>query len=153
MGENSPLLGKDAPAFTLPKLDGGDFDLASERGHVVVLDFWATWCGPCIKSLPGIVEMVSAFPADKVKLIGVNQGESAEQVKKFLAARGLKLDVPPRRRPGIGRKYGIDAIPRTLIIGPDGKVAWDQTGYDADAETTASGVIKKLLDPSAPKTP
>ncbi len=131
-GENSPLLGKDAPTFTLPMLDGGDFDLGAEKGHVVVLDFWASWCGPCIKALPGIIDTVSAFPPDKVKLIGINQGESPDQVKHFLEARGIKLNVAMDADQGVGRKYGVDAIPRTIIVGPDGKVAWDQTGYDPD---------------------
>jgi thiol-disulfide isomerase/thioredoxin len=92
-GENSPLLGKEAPTFTLPLLEGGDFDLAAEKGRIVVLDFWATWCGPCVESLPGLIETLSSFPADRVKLIGVNQGESPAQVKHFLETRGLKLTV------------------------------------------------------------
>jgi peroxiredoxin len=144
-GDNSPLLGKDAPDFTLPKLTGGDFTLASEKGHVVVLDFWATWCGPCIKSLPGLIELAGGFPSDKVKLIGINQGEPPEQVTRFLEARGLKLSVVMDADQGVGRKYGVDAIPRTIVVGPDGKVAWEQTGYDPDGEAGAAEVIKKLL--------
>jgi peroxiredoxin len=146
-GENSPLLGKDAPTFSLPGLDGADFDLASAKGQIVVLDFWATWCGPCIKSLPGLVDLVSSFPTDKVKLVGINQGEAAEQVKHFLETRGLKLDVALDADQAVGRKYGVDAIPHTIIVAPDGKVAWEQTGYDPDGDSGASDVIRKLLDP------
>jgi thiol-disulfide isomerase/thioredoxin len=147
-GENSALLGKDAPTFSLPLLDGGpDFDLAAEKGHVVVLDFWATWCGPCVRSLPGTVDLVSAFPPDKVKLVGINQGEVPDQIKRFLATRGLKLTVALDADQSVGRKYGVDAIPRTIVVGPDGKVAWDATGFDPDGESAAADVIKKLLDP------
>ena len=151
--QSSPLVGKDAAAFSLPLLAGGDFDLASEKGHIVILDFWATWCGPCIKSLPGLIDTVAGFPADRVKLIGVNQGESAEQVKRFLEARGLKLTVAMDGDQSIGQKYGVDAIPRTIIVGPDGKVAWEQTGYDPDGDSAASDAIKKLLDPAAVADP
>jgi thiol-disulfide isomerase/thioredoxin len=146
-GQNSPLLGKDAALFTLPLLAGGDFDLASEKGHIVVLDFWASWCGPCVRSLPGLVDSVGAFPPDKVKLIGINQGEAPDQVKHFLEARGLKLTVAMDADQGVGRKYGVDAIPRTIVVGPDGKVAWEQTGYDPDGEGAVADAIKKLLDP------
>ena len=147
-GENSPLLGKDAPAFTLPMLDGSDFDLASEKGHIVVLDFWATWCAPCVQSMPGLVAMVAAFPPDKVQLVGVNQGEPPDQVKRFLEARGLKMAVAMDSDQAVGHKYAGDpiTIPVTLIVGPDGKVAWAQTGYDPDGDTGAADAIKKLLD-------
>jgi peroxiredoxin len=53
----------------------------------------------------------------------------------------------------VGRKYGVNAIPHTIIVGPDGKVAWEQTGYDPDADSAASDVIKKLLDPAAVDAP
>ena len=116
-----------------------------------MLDFWATWCGPCIKSLPGLVELAGGFPPDKVELIGINQGEPPEQVTRFLEARGLKLSVVMDADQSVGRKYGVDAIPRTIVVGPDGKVAWEQTGYDPDGEAGAAEVIKKLL--AAPPAP
>jgi peroxiredoxin len=149
-GENSPLLGKDAAGFKLPLLEGGDFDLDAQKGQIVVLDFWASWCGPCVKSLPGLVASLAAFPPDRVKLIGVNQGESPAQVKQFLEARGLKLTVAMDTDQEVGRKYSVDAIPHTVIVGPDGKVAWEQTGYDPDGENEASDAVKKLLAAPVP---
>jgi peroxiredoxin len=149
-GDNSPLLGKDAIPIKLPSLDGGEFDLDALKGQVVVLDFWATWCAPCIKALPDLISAMASFPADRVKFIGVNQGESPDQVKHFLEARGLKFSVAMDADQSVGHKYGADVIPETVIIGPDGKVAWTQTGYDPDGESEASDVVKKLLDPPTP---
>jgi peroxiredoxin len=148
--ENSPLLGKAAATFKLPLLEGGDFDLDAAKGQVVVLDFWASWCGPCVKSLPGLIDALSSFPADRVKLIGVNQGESPAQVKHFLETRGFKLTVAMDADQSVGQKYGVDAIPHTVIVGPDGKVAWVQTGYSPDGDTDASDAVKRLLAPPTP---
>jgi thiol-disulfide isomerase/thioredoxin len=152
--EASPLLGKDAFPVVLPLLDGGNFDLSDEKGHIVVLDFWASWCAPCVQSLPELIAAVAAFPADKVKLIGINEAESPDQVKHFMETRGVKFTVAMDADQAVGRKYDPEvAIPRTIIVGPDGKVAWDQTGYDADALSSATDAIKKLLDPPAKSTP
>jgi peroxiredoxin len=148
-GESSPLLGKDASIFTLPLLAGGNFDLSEQKGRVVVLDFWASWCGPCVKSLPGLIETLASFPADRVTLLGVNQGEASAQVKHFLEARNLKMTVALDADESIGKKYGADAIPHTVIVGPDGKVAWTQTGYDPDGDKAAADTIKHLLDAGA----
>ena len=144
-GENSDLLGKEAPTFKLTMLDGEEFDLRRQRGQVVVLDFWATWCGPCIKSLPGLIDAAGQFPGDKVKLIGVNQAEAPEQVKRFLEAHQWKLTVAMDAGQSVAKQYGVDGIPHTVIVGPDGKVAWVNTGYTADGDEKASEEIKKLL--------
>ncbi len=144
-GESSPLTGKAAKAFKLPLLGGGEFDLAAEQGKVVVLDFWATWCGPCIKSLPALLEAMAALPADRVKLIGVNQSEPAEQVKRFLDARGWKLTVALDAGQNIGRQYGVEGIPHTVIVGPDGKIAWVKTGYSPDGAAEAANAVRQLL--------
>ncbi len=144
-GENSELLGKDAPTFKLKTLDGGEFDLSKQKGSIVVLDFWATWCGPCIKSLPGLMEAMGQFPGDKVKLVGVNQAEAPDQVKRFLETHKWTLTVAMDAGQSVGRQYGVDGIPHTVIIGPDGKVAWVHTGATPDADAQASEVVKKLL--------
>ncbi len=110
-----------------------------------MLDFWATWCGPCIKSLPGLIEALAAFPEDRVKFIGVNQGEPGDQVKRFLETRGWKLTVAMDASQNVAKQYGVDGIPHTVIIGPDGKVAWVKTGYTAGGEMEVSKEISRLL--------
>ncbi|MDB6171141.1 MAG: TlpA family protein disulfide reductase [Chthoniobacteraceae bacterium] len=152
-GQSSPTLGKEAKSFKLPLLAGGDFDLAREKGKVIVLDFWATWCGPCIKALPGLIEAMAAFPEDRVKLIGVNQSEPGDQVKRFLETRGWKLTVAMDAGQNVAKQYGVDGIPHTVIIGPDGKVAWVKTGYSADGGTEAADAVKQLLAAPAPPEP
>jgi thiol-disulfide isomerase/thioredoxin len=144
-GESSPAIGKTAKAFKLPLLGGGEFDLAKEKGRIVVLDFWATWCGPCIKSLPGLIEAMSAFPGEQVKLIGVNQSEPAEQVKRFLETRRWPLTVVMDAGQSVARQYGVDGIPHTVIVGPDGNVVWVKTGYSPNGATEAASAIKQLL--------
>ena len=145
-GEGSALLGKDAPTFKLAMLDGsGDFDLGQQKGRVVVLDFWATWCGPCVRSLPGLIETMAQFPAEQVRFVGLNQAEVPEQVKRFLETRGWKLAVAMDAGQNVARQYGVDGIPHTVVVGPDGKVAWVRTGYDPDGETAVADAVKKLL--------
>jgi thiol-disulfide isomerase/thioredoxin len=153
-GESSPTLGTDAKSFKLPLLDGGEFELAHEKGKIIVLDFWATWCGPCIRSLPGLIEAVAALPSERVKLIGVNQGEPKEQVKRFLGTRGWKIAVAMDMGQSVGRLYGVDGIPHTVVIGADGKIAWVKTGYSPDGEKEVTDAVTRLLAiPSTPAEP
>ncbi len=145
-GQSSPLLNKDAKPFKLPLLAGGDFDLVQEKGKVIVLDFWATWCGPCIKSLPDMIDQMSAFDAKKVRFIGVNQAEAKEAVKTFLETRGWKFEVALDANQRIGQSFGVEGIPHTVIIGPDGKVAYVKTGYEPDGAKKIAEMVKKLLE-------
>jgi len=144
-GQSSPLLNQDAKPFKLPLLAGGEFDLAQEKGKVIVLDFWATWCGPCIKSLPDMISQMSAFDAKKVRFIGVNQAESKDAVTTFLATRGWQFEVVLDASQRVGQSFGVEGIPHTVIIGPDGKVAYVKTGYEPDGAKQVAETVRKLL--------
>jgi peroxiredoxin len=84
-----------------------------------------------------------------VQLIGVNQGEPADQVRQFRQARNWKLNVALDPNQKVGRLYNVDGIPHTVIVGPDGKVARVKTGYDPDNEKEVVEAVKKLLEPAA----
>ena len=79
-----------APEIFTKTLEGEDFKLSDYKGKVVVLDFWATWCGPCVRALPELLKATSNFNKNKVALIAVNQGESPKVISKFLEKKQLK---------------------------------------------------------------
>jgi thiol-disulfide isomerase/thioredoxin len=144
-GDSSAMIGKAAPTFSLPLLAGGQLDLSHERGKVVVLDFWATWCGPCVASMPELIDAMTVFPRDRVTFAGVDQDEPEDRVKQFLEIRGWKLNVALDISSDVGKQYGADSIPHTVIIGPDGKVAWVNTGYTPGGAADAAKEVAQLL--------
>lgn len=118
-----PIEGQPAPDVQLPLIDGGKLDLAAHRGEdVVVLDFWAIWCPPCIKSLPELDAIAKDYADKSVAVYAVNQGEDPAEIAAFL--RSGNLTLPVARDPGFAaaRDYLVEAIPQTVIIGKDGLV-------------------------------
>ncbi|HEX4083571.1 MAG TPA: redoxin family protein [Chthoniobacteraceae bacterium] len=144
-GDDSAMTGKPAPGFKLNLLSGGQFDLAQQKGKVVVLDFWATWCGPCVNSLPGLIQAMSGFTPDRVSFVAVNQDEPAAHVKEFVEARGWNVNVAMDEGSRVGQQYGASAIPHTVIIGRDGKIAWVKTGSSPGGEDEAAKEVNQLL--------
>ena len=119
--------------FTVSLADGGEFTLSDHEGKVILLNFWATWCGPCVGEMPAFEQLQETYGEDLV-LLAVNSGEDEGTVKAFLEENGYTFPVALDPRYEIALLYPSDSIPYTVIIGADGKVAAIQLGA-ADADT------------------
>jgi thiol-disulfide isomerase/thioredoxin len=148
-GTDSPLIGQPAPGIKLDLLDGGTFDLAARKGRVVVLDFWATWCGPCLHALPLVDELARTYAERGVDFVAVNMEEQPANVRATLERLKLKSTVALDRDGVVAAKYAVTAIPQTVVIDRDGKVTRLFVG--GGKQNLVS--LQKALDELAPKKP
>ena len=116
--KKDPLIGKKGSDFESVLLDGSKFKLSEQKGKVVVLDFWATWCGPCVKALPELIEKTSQFDKKDVVFIAVNQGETRKMISTFLKKKKLQgLTVALDKKQNIGRDYKVQgSLKQSLLI-------------------------------------
>ena len=147
-GPTSPLVGKPAPPVKLTMLDDSKFDLEEHEGKVVVLDFWATWCGPCIKAMPDVLTAVNAFPEGAVVFRAVNQAETPAIISRFLENRNwedtpVALDFDMK----VSNAYGVEGIPHTVVIDPSGNVSWVHSGYTDELKESLFQAIAAALKP------
>ncbi|MGH9485414.1 MAG: TlpA family protein disulfide reductase [Terriglobales bacterium] len=115
-------LGQTVPDFHLTLLNGKKITLASFRGRVLVLNFWASWCPPCIEETPALNAMAQQFPQGKVVVLGVSIDEDPVAYRTFLTR--YHIHYPTARDPtqDLMHRYGTRQIPETYIIGPDGRL-------------------------------
>ncbi|WP_184134712.1 TlpA family protein disulfide reductase [Deinococcus humi] len=124
-----PLIGKPAPDFTLTSLDEVSISLASLKGRPVVLNFWASWCGPCREEAPLFRELGAQQTADGAAILGILFQETKEQnARDFI--KEFALAYPTLRDPGIntGVDYGVSGIPETVFIDKEGIVQFMDRG-------------------------
>jgi thiol-disulfide isomerase/thioredoxin len=122
-GTESVLVGEPAPDFELELLDGEEFRLSEHRGAVVVLDFWATWCGPCMQMMPHVDRVVGAFAEQNVISIAINMQEAADAVNAALERLNLDTTVALDRDGVVAARYAVTAIPQTVVVDRQGNIA------------------------------
>ena len=145
--DNNTYPGKPAPDFTLRTVDGQTVRLSDRRGKVVLLDFWASWCGPCRASLPHIQEASESESWANRGLVvwAVNARQSAEDVGYFLANNQYTFTALLDEDGAVMSKYGVRGIPMTVLIGRDGKVENVWVGYGDDSAREIDDAIDKAL--------
>jgi|UniRef100_UPI003321C27E thiol-disulfide isomerase/thioredoxin len=124
--------GVAAPDFTGELMDGTSITLSELQGKPVIINFWATWCGPCVKEMPAFERLKDDF-GDKIGIIAVNCGDDAETVKDFVEENGYTFPVVLDEEYSISMLYPTNSIPYTVVLDAEGKVAHISTGaLDAD---------------------
>lgn len=122
-GQVVSLVGRPAPPFTLENIAGEKVALADLKGSVVVVDFWATWCGPCRESLPEIDQLYQELKGRGLKVFAVNEDESVDEVKRTIEGMRLHLPVLLDKDHAVSERYAVEGIPTTVVVGADGTVA------------------------------
>ncbi len=127
----------EAPDFTLVSLAGDEVSLSSLEGEVVVLDFWASWCGPCKKEMPEIQKLVEEYAGRDVRFLGVNADRDPWLVRPFLETYGLDLEVLFLGTEGetwetLQSSYKISSIPSLFVIDRAGRVRYQEEGFDGN---------------------
>jgi peroxiredoxin len=121
---------KSAPNFTLTDLDGKNISLADFKGKVVILDFWATWCPPCIKEIPDFVELYEQYKDKGFAMIGISLDQAGIDVVKEFAQR-YKINYSIAMNDGnVHKAYGeITSIPTTFVIDSKGNIRKEYIGF------------------------
>lgn len=142
----SPLVGTEAPNFSLELLEGGTFSVSSSRGKVLVLDFWATWCGPCLQAMPVIDETVAQFDENEVRLVAVNLQETAGPITETLERLKISPEVALDIDGVAATRYRADAIPQTVVIDQAGKITHVFIGGGPKLAEQLRAAIMETLD-------
>ena len=134
-----------APDFTLRTLNGPNLRLHEQRGRVVLVNFWATWCGPCRQEMPHLSRLYDKYRSSGFVLLGINIDDdarvAAELASKLKVTFPVLLDTDKK----VSRVYDIGAMPATLLIDRDGRVRYMHRGYRDGYELTYEKQIRDLL--------
>ncbi len=143
-GTESALVGKPAPDIRLELLEGGTLQLDRMRGKVVVLDFWATWCGWCMQSMPEIAAMANEFD-DRVVLMPINLQEDKATITAGLERLGVDQRSAMDVDGAAAEHFGVTAIPQTVIVGADGNVTHVFVGGGPEVVGQLRAAIREAL--------
>jgi thiol-disulfide isomerase/thioredoxin len=145
-GGPEELVGKAAPNFKLALLGGGEIELSSLKGkNVVLLDFWATWCGPCRQAMPALVEVAKEYESKGVLYLAVNLREDPAKIQAYLTQTGLKIQVPLDKDGGVADQYKVRGIPTMAIIDKQGIVRDVHVGSSPNLKATLTQSLDKIV--------
>ena len=132
--------GEDAPNFTLKNLEGKYVSLSEFRGKFVLINFWATWCGPCIIEMPALESLYQKFKNKKFTMLAISNDMFGETVvKPFVEAHKLSFPILLDQRLKASNQFGVVSLPSTFMIDPKGKIIGAL--YGAEDWATPSNIL------------
>jgi len=139
------VISTDAPDFTLSDTRGQKFRLHDLRGKVVILDFWASWCGPCRVSMPALQSLYQESSDKGLIVLGLDVGEEALEMNQFAKEESIRFPLLVGSEPEVSAEYFVDVYPTTFVIDRQGRIAYRSTGtYPGSDDEIRTAALKAL---------
>ncbi|MEQ8205812.1 MAG: TlpA disulfide reductase family protein [Woeseia sp.] len=142
---SSSLTGQEAPDFALKSASGSNLRLSEYRGDVVMINFWATWCGPCRQEMPLLDDLYTRYERVGFKLLGVNIDDDSRRAMEMVEELGVKFPVLFDESKDVSRLYEVEAMPVTVLVDRNGTVRHVHHGYKPGYEQKYLTQIRGLL--------
>ena len=139
------LAGQPAPDFALKSSTGEHLRLSEYRGDVVMINFWATWCGPCRQEMPLLDELYSRYQRVGFNLLGVNIDDDSSRAIAMINELGVSFPVLFDVHKDVSRLYEVDAMPVTIIVDREGNIRYVHQGYKPGYELKYLDQVRALL--------
>lgn len=140
-----PAVGQAAPDFTLKSASGQNLRLRELRGEVVLINFWASWCGPCRQEMPLLNRIHEQYRKAGFTLLGVNIDDDPAAARDMARKLGVSFPVLLDTDKRVSRLYDVDTMPATLLLDRNGKVRYVHRGYRPGLEVTYQNQVRELL--------
>jgi peroxiredoxin len=142
---SSTLEGQSAPDFVLKSSTGNNLRLSEYRGDVVMINFWATWCGPCRQEMPLLDDLYGRYERVGFTLLGVNIDDDSRRAMKMIEELGVKFPVLFDESKDVSKLYAVEAMPVTVLVDREGMVRHVHHGYKPGYEEKYLTEIRSLL--------
>jgi peroxiredoxin len=139
------VVGQKAPGFSLPLRSGGQISLDRLRGQVVLLNFWASWCGPCREEFPALDQLYKDTHASGLVLLGIDEDAYPEDASVFLKDHAVTFPIVSDRDGAGSSRYGVDGMPSLVLIDRRGVVRWTHQGFKLESVGEVRSQVLKLL--------
>ena len=139
------LAAKAAPNFTLKALDGGNIKLSEQAGNVVMINFWASWCGPCRKEMPLLNALHKRYQPLGFTVLGINVEQDTSLARDFLGDTPVNFPVLLDAGNEVSKLYDVVAMPTTVLVDRDGNMRYLHKGYKAGDEKKYLKMVKTLI--------
>ena len=142
---SSGLEGQPAPDFALKSSSGANLRLSEYRGDVVMINFWATWCGPCRQEMPLLDELYARYQRVGFNLLGVNIDDDSRRAMKMIDELGVSFPVLFDAQKEVSKLYEVEAMPVTVLVDREGRIRHVHHGYKPGYEEKYLDQIRSLL--------
>jgi len=142
---SSDLAGMPAPDFALKSSSGENLRLSEYRGEVVMINFWATWCGPCRQEMPLLDELYTRYERVGFRLLGVNIDDDQDRALDMISELGISFPVLFDDRKEVSKLYEVDSMPVTVLVDREGDIRHVHRGFEPGYELQYLDEIRSLL--------